>query len=181
MYGHRRRMSNTVDKAQVELDRLPHNHLAKTYIAEILALLEKFADEGHSGGSAPYGAAALSDTIRKLCLHQPLTPITGDDYEWNDVSEYSDGNVCYQNTRCSAIFKGDQPKSYYLDAVIWRMGDSCFSGTVDGVTSRQNIVFPFTPKTFYVDVYEVDDEYHITDPVQLDAVAEYYTDLRVTI
>ena len=170
------------------------------YKNEILEILKKFAESGQSGGSAPYTAAILGNTIKDLCLYKTLSPITGIDSEWNDVTEMMQGDTVYQNNRCSAIFKdGKEGKAYYLDAIIFKGEDQwdTFTGEVEGIRSRQTIkTFPFTPKTFYIDVVrekvDVDPHdkkvqesrfvtwgdgvylYHIKDPSQLEEVFEYY-------
>ena len=50
----------------------------------ILHMVNEFADEGHSGFSASYAISCL----RRLLEFKPLTPLTGEDSEWNTVSEY---------------------------------------------------------------------------------------------
>ena len=159
--------------------------IALEYEEEILALVSKFGDSGQSGASAPMVASLLVRTIELLCLHKPLLPLTGDTEEWVDVSEIS---PCpqFQNRRDSAVFKDTEyADSVYLDAVRFQTSDRyvAFSGTVDEITSRLRVKsFPFTPKTFYLDVEEVMDstgnsEYHIKDRSQLDAVFAYYDPL----
>lgn len=130
---------------------------------QILSLCEVFGSSGQSGGSAPYTAGALCSALKHLMLQEPICPITGIDEEWVDVSSYGDGDrdTNYQNNRCSALFRNRDMESWYLDAIVWK-GDSegssgsdwdTFSGTVEGIRSRQFINgFPFTPKTFYIDV-----------------------------
>lgn len=47
-------------------------------------------------------------------------------------------------------------KPYYLDAIVWQYEDGgAFTGTVEGITSRQFIRLPFLPKTFYVKLQRV--------------------------
>jgi len=163
-------MTNTHKHAQIELEILsksmtdPKNRpLIEEFKDEILALCEKFGKSGQSGGSAPYVASALAKTIKKLCLFEPISPITGIDDEWVNVASFSDDGIPgYQNRRCSALFKdGVDGQAYYLDAIVWK-GDTegesgndwdTFTGCVEGIRSRQYIKsFPFTPKTFYIDV-----------------------------
>jgi hypothetical protein len=116
---------------------------------DVLALLDVFANEGHSGTSAPYAIGLFS----KLAKFEPIVPLTGEDWEWNNVSE-----GLYQNKRCSAVFKqadrfDGQP--YYIDGkVFWEwykhhdgeMSKSHFTGE----DSQVLIVFPYTPKSEYV-------------------------------
>lgn len=160
-----------------------------------------FSKQGHSGSSASFYSSILSQGIKNILSFQPLSEITCSDREWNLVTE---GNVneeiydlkkgVYQNNRCSAIFKeGKNGKPYYLDAIVWKGEDEydTFTGIVDRISSNQSIKFPFTPKTFYIDVVKVkynpkkhkdcfvgkDNKkyvYKIKDRKQLKEVSEYY-------
>jgi len=79
-------------------------------------LLDVFADEGHSGSSAPYAI----DLFKRLAMFKPIAPLTGEDWEWHDVSEFSGRNT-YQNKRCSSIFKeGKDGEAYNIEGkVFW--------------------------------------------------------------
>jgi len=165
-------MTNAQTFAARELDILSKTHLnpdnrpiVEEFIPEILALVEKFGNSGQSGGSAPYTAGAISQAIKKLCLFEPLTPISGIDEEWGDVSGMGGGSEeIYQNMRCGGIFKHSKDGiANYISAIVWRgqypedegtdKWNDTFTGRVCGYHSSQSIKsFPFTPKTFYVDV-----------------------------
>lgn len=158
-------MTNTYNFAARELSILsksatdPNDRpLIEPFIPEILALAEKFGLSGQSGGSAPYVAGAISQAIKKLLLQDPICPIMGIDEEWVDVGHLGDKDetdVVWQNNRCSALFKNAKHEAYYLDAIVWKGEDEydTFTGRVEGILSRQFIKsFPFTPKTFYIDV-----------------------------
>lgn len=151
-------MNNCKNFAEEELKILVKSHtdpekrpLIEEFIPEILALCEKFGNSGQSGGSAPYTANALANTIKKLCLFKPINPIMGTEDEWTNTF-----NDTFQNKRCSSIFQdGINGQPYYLDAIIWQGEEKydTFTGTVEGIRSRQYIKsFPFEPKTFYIDV-----------------------------
>jgi hypothetical protein len=156
-------MTNTQSHAKVEFDILKTttpDALVLEFENEILALCEKFGNSGQSGGSAPYTAAIISSVVKKLCTFQTIAPLTGEDGEWSDVTEQSNGEMLYQNKRNSAVFK-DEQGVWYLDAIVWcadTPGDSGnnwdnFSGTVEGIKSRAYIKeFPFEPKTFHINV-----------------------------
>jgi len=187
--------SNTCSFAERELSILsksakePDNRpIIEPFTSEILALCEKFGQSGQSGGSAPYTAGAICQALKKLLLQEPIMPMTGIDEEWMDVSEYSDGQTMYQNRRCHGLFK-DGTKAWYLDAIVWKdQHGHCWSGQAfvkDGpvlhpVLGRQVVKsFPFTPKTFYIDVIseEVapdDFEFYVKDHRQLKRVFKYY-------
>ena len=186
-------MTNTYSHAEIELDILSKSAtdpddrpLIEEFREEILALCEKFGKSGQSGGSAPYTATALSQAIKKLLLHEPITPITGIDEEWVHVVEYFDGQEgVYQNRRESAIFKGDG-EPYYLDAIVWKdTKGHTWNGSAlmpDGrrILGRGGIKsFPFTPKTFYINIEDVevapdDWEFRLVDLDQLEPVKKYY-------
>ena len=92
-------MSNFLDYAKEELRRIgmidsgePCNDWATKAIVD---LLESFDSQGHSGFSAPY----VIRTFCRLAMFKPLTPLTGEDDEWNDIGD------CFQNKRYSAVFK----------------------------------------------------------------------------
>ena len=57
--------------------------------------------DGHSGMS--WGIT--TQVLMRLMKHRPLTPLRGTDDEWKDCSHHIDGEVMYQNIRCSAVFK----------------------------------------------------------------------------
>ena len=134
----------------------------------VMDLISVFCAQGHSGMSANL----VRQLFDKAASFKPLSPITGDDDEWNEID---DGR--FQNKRLSALFKnGKDGIPHYIDAVVWKEENgSCFGGRVDGISSAQNVNLPFTPKTFYIDVVrDENDESHIKDRSQLDAVWEYY-------
>lgn len=179
--------SNTLLRAEFEIDILlkslpdPENPpIIKEFIPEILALVDKFGKSGQSGGSAPYVAAAISQAVKNLCLQNPICPIMGGPDEFSNVGPMG------QNKRCGAIFKGDGDKDYYLDAITWKtQTGSTWSGALtmpDGrlLLSRAYIKsYPFTPKTFVIDVIEKEvakDDWELTikDESQLKEVFEYY-------
>lgn len=102
----------------------------------VLAMLEVFADEGHSNFSASYAI----NLFKTLANYEPIGALTGEDWEWNEAS---DG--VYQNKRMSSVFKQSDRfdgKPYWLNGKVlweWCKGD-------DGVpykayfTSRESMV-----------------------------------------
>lgn len=195
-------MTNTQSHAKQELDILfatTPDAIIREFETEILALCEKFGNSGQSGGSAPYTAAALSQAIKKLLLQETIAPLTGEDSEWNEITEGNDGKTMYQNNRRGAVFKdGKDGVPYYIEAIVFKgdiggtfTGGKCVT-LADGTElgSHQNIKsFPFEPKTFYIDVIDHrwnDKEekepdvnggwwtHSIKDEEQLKEVFEYY-------
>ena len=119
----------------------------------VLALLEVFADEGHSGTTASYTIELFS----KLAKFDPIVPLTGEDWEWSEVSDGDKGKM-YQNKRCSAVFKSadrHDGQPYYLDGrVFWEWykngDDEVHKCYFTGGDSHVPITFPYTPKSEYV-------------------------------
>lgn len=157
----------------------------------VMELIEVFSKQGHSGMSAPY----VASIFQKLANYKPLIGITGRDEEWGDVRDMGNGKPWYQNKRCSALFKDDKDGNpYYIDAIIKRdQNGSCWSGMAwlseedyksgdrSKMVGKRGYIksFPFTPKTFYIDVKDVevakdDWESFIVEPSQLDEIWEYY-------
>ena len=106
----------------------------------VMKLVKVFADEGHSGFSASRTIALF----KKVASFEPLTPLTGEDSEWNKVS-----NDTWQNKRCSHVFKDKNNKAYDISGKIFREPNgSCWTGK----GSRVSVSFPYIPKREYVDV-----------------------------
>lgn len=185
-------MNNISKHAKNELDILFSeypDHLLIDFRNEIINLCEKFGNSGQSGGSAPYTASSLSNIIKKLCLFETISPIIGSDDEWVNVYDNT-----YQNKRCSGLFKdGEDGIPYYIDAIIKRdENGTCWSGPAwlseddyklgdrNRMVGKKGYIksFPFLPKTFYIDVIDVevgkDWESFIKDPNQINEVRLYY-------
>lgn len=162
--------SNLVNHARIELERIKAFDEEGDFYGgmtgnAVLELVKVFARQGHSGMSAPL----VRQLFDKVADFKPLSPITGDDDEWNVI-----GDLRFQNKRLSAVFK-EEGRCHYIDAIVWKEeSGSCFTGRVEELSSSQDITFPFIPKTFYIDVVDVDGEYKIKDRSQLDEVWEYY-------
>jgi len=134
-------MSNLVEWAKSELDRLvkDDDELQKAINKDILEIVEKFSEQGHSGFSASY---ALS-IIKRLLDWKPITPLTGEESEWNDVPSYDDGSNTQQNKRCSAVFRKnfDNSTAYYIDGKVFSDdgGKTWFTSR----DSRVPVTFPY--------------------------------------
>jgi len=109
----------------------------------VYQLLKVLGEQGHSGMSIQ----PVISLFTKLARYQPLSPLTGADDEWLDVSEAS-GCPMWQNKRASAVFK-DERGAYYLDAVQYVYPDG---RTTTG--GRHPITFPYTPTTKYIPIDE---------------------------
>lgn len=99
----------------------------------VLALLDVFSNEGHSGTTAPYAINLFS----RLANFEPITPLTGEDWEWNEISEPM-GDKCWQNKRASHVFK-DKDGAYDINGKVFWEWCMPYEGCV-----------PFEPyKTYY--------------------------------
>jgi hypothetical protein len=140
-------MSNLVSFARDELTRAGFFDQDADYGGllghAVMKMMEVFSEEEHSGASA---ALAVS-LFEKLARFQPLTPLTGDADEWNEVG-VQNGRPLFQNRRCGSVFKeGDE--AYDIDGRVFREpSGACFTNK----DSRAPVTFPYTPTTEYVDV-----------------------------
>ena len=81
-------MSNILSHAMMELDRIgmtedSGDEMNVHMRRHILLMMNEFAKEGHSGFSASYAISILT----RLMDFKPLSPLTGDAAEWNEVGE----------------------------------------------------------------------------------------------
>lgn len=142
-------MSNMLMWAKEELRRAGYDLNDKEdgpnrWLAEdTLDLLELFAKQGHSGSSAPFAVALFE----KLATWKPITPLTGDNDEWNEVDE-----GIWQNCRNYRVFKGKDDQAYYIEGkVFWEWATypdiddgKPFKSYFTNSDSRVNIEFPWT-------------------------------------
>ena len=161
-------MSNLLKHAERELKLIgydgkdEYNNMAK---AAIMELLTTFANQGHCGFSANY----IVNLFNKLAKYETLSPLTGNDDEWNDVSDMSgDRKTLFQNNRDGRVFKNDDG-AFFTEAIIWtESGESSYTNKD---SNRYIKSFPFTPKTFYV---EVDKERNVLDTEEYNKANAYY-------
>jgi hypothetical protein len=149
-----------LEYAKDELDRIGMTADGDEYNAmmrnHILHMVKEFNKEGHSGFSANYAIQCLN----KLLRFEPLSPLTGEDSEWIDVSSLGD-EPSWRNKRCSRVFKDADGKAYDLDGVVYwqwveREDGSKYKShySKGGKGNIKYIEFPHTPKTEYVEDVE---------------------------
>ena len=115
----------------------------------ILHMVSEFSKEGHSGFSASYAISLL----QKILNFEPLAPLTGEDWEWNNVSDVS-GDTLYQNARCSHVFKNDEG-AYDINGKVfyeWYTNEETGEKRKSHFTSKDShvpVTFPYTPVTVY--------------------------------
>ena len=161
-------MSNLLKHAERELKFIgydgkdEYNNMAK---AAIMELLTTFANQGHSGFSANY----IVNLFNKLAKYETLSPLKGNDDEWSNVSDMSgDRKTLFQNNRDGRVFKNDDG-AFFTEAIIWtESGESSYTNKD---SNRYIKSFPFTPKTFYV---EVDKERNVLDTEEYNKANAYY-------
>jgi len=142
----------------------------------VMELIEVFSKQGHSGQSADM----VSNLFNKLSRLEPLSPLTGKDEEWSQIT---DG--VFQNKRNSAVFKEDKDgKAYFIDAFTLKtQNGSCWNGRInlkDGSSIEKCYIKDFSHMpTITIDVLEKeikkdDWEMWIEDESQLELLAKYY-------
>jgi hypothetical protein len=106
-------MSNLVDHARYELTKAGLLAKDSDYDGMLgeaaLELVEKFANQGHSGTSAHM----TIDIVSRLMRYEPLTPLTDDPAEWMHVSDDMAGRPdLWQSRREPSAFSNDGGKTY---------------------------------------------------------------------
>lgn len=134
--------------AELELDIIGETGDMRKHI---LYMVNEFAKEGHSGTSANHAINVLD----KLLRFEPLTPLTGEDREWTEVSD----NL-YQNKRCFHVFK-ENGVAYDGNGIVFYEVTKDKNGQpykiyFTNLKSRTPVTFPYTPTTVYQEV--TDDE-----------------------
>lgn len=162
-------MSNMLEWAEEELRYAGYNindpeDGPNRWLAEgTLELLKVFAEQGHSGSSAPFAVALFE----KLATWKPIAPLTGEDDEW---AEAYDMEGTQQNKRNGAVFKGTDGQAYWVDGrVFWEWATypdiddgKPFKSHYTSRDSRVNIEFPWTqpdsPEYVFVPTEEFPNE-----------------------
>lgn len=80
---------------------------------DILDIIKLFSSQGHSGFSAGYSL----NILKRLLDYKPLSAITGDEDEWEQLNYSPD--LAYQNKRCPSLFRDADGKVYNVEARIF--------------------------------------------------------------
>ncbi len=147
-------MNNLIDYAKEELKKIGMIGSGEAYnnltTKAILDLIELFDSQNHSGFSAPY----VINVFSRLAMFKPLTPLTGEDSEWNEIEP-----GVYQNKRYSAVFKEKDGKSYNSKGKIFTDDGKTWYSSKD---SHIEITFPYIvpdkPEKVYLNKTESRDE-----------------------
>ena len=144
-------MSNLLSHAEDELNRIgmtedSPDEMNRMMRKHVLHMMQEFANEGHSGFSASYAISILT----KLMDFKPLSPLTGEDSEWQNVSDYGP-EPHYQNIRKSSVFKDADGSCYDIDGKVfweWAMpyeeGEKPYKSYYTNRESRVPVTFPYT-------------------------------------
>jgi hypothetical protein len=119
--------------------------MQKLICEHVLELLAVFDGAGHSGFSAPYAI----NLFGKLAKFEPVAPLTGEDWEWNETSP-----GVFQNNRCGHVFKQAdrfEGQAYDLDAVVF---EEPSGARFTGFHSRRVVQFPYAPRSVVVQIPE---------------------------
>lgn len=124
------------------------NEMQEMICRHVLALLDVFNGEGHSGSSAPYAINMFS----KLAKFEPIAPLTGEDWEWTLLDYGCEPK--WQNKRASRVFKDSDGNAYDIDGkVFWEWSGTKEDPYKSHYTCRESrvpVTFPYVPKTEYV-------------------------------
>ena len=117
---------NCEDESELEMQKMISNN--------ILKIVKVFQEGGHSGFSASYTVSLLERLLR----FKPLTPLTGEDDEWVEVSDCQE-----QNKRCSEVFRDikDNSTAYTIGGKVFSddNGETYYSNS----DSIVKITFPY--------------------------------------
>ncbi len=117
----------------------------------ILDIVGMFSGQNHSGFSAAYAISILENVLRL----KPLSPLTGADDEWMEIT-YGSSYTLFQNKRCGRVFKEIRDgvvNCYDIDGKVFTDKDGCNYTSRD---SRVPVVFPYIPRTEYVKDHDKD-------------------------
>ena len=138
-------MSDIIEYAKSELDRIPKGEddgMQEMMNNNILEILEKFADQGHSGFSASYAISVLE----RLMRWKPISPLTGEEDEWITVTESTK-----RNKRCSSVFLKPDGTAHDIDGII--VSDNGGITWFSSGRFRKEITFPYMPPIHPEKVY----------------------------
>ena len=113
----------------------------------VMQMVRTFDDQNHSGESAK----ATREIFTRISQHLPLTDLTGEESEWEDVSEIS-GYELFQNKRCYQVFR-DEKGAFDVEGIIFKCQDGSKYTNSD---SHVRIEFPYMPIRKYVEEPIVD-------------------------
>ena len=112
------------NKAIYEMDKAGFEETDKDAVKKILDI---FFETWDSGGAV----WAMAPVLNRLICGKCLTPLTGEDDEWMNITEHLNGQDIYQNIRISSVFKEPDGLVHDLD---------------NPKGPREPITFPYFPR-----------------------------------
>jgi len=100
---------------------------------DVLALIKVISSQGHSG----FSINCVLNYFNRLARFKPLSPLTGEDDEWGEIT-----NGQYQNKRYSAVFKDKDGKTYDIEGKVFSDDDG--KSWFQNGNSRVEVTFPYT-------------------------------------
>src|SRR5699024_9882012 len=100
-----------VEYAKSELARIGRDEdgMQDAINKDILRIVEMFSNQGHSEYSADYALSILERLLR----FKPITPLTGEDDEWDEISHGTQ-----QNKRCPSVFRNADGTAHDIDGIV---------------------------------------------------------------
>lgn len=132
------RESDRKKKESMEKD----HEYGKMVHESVMKLLELYSRESGSALSAGF----ILEEFKRLAAFKPLTPLLGDESEWEDCFADSDGTMHQQNKRCPHVFriKGDNSTAEDCEGIAFSTdeGRTWFTNS----HSHVKISFPYVVK-----------------------------------
>lgn len=157
-------MKPEIDRFMAEFDKENTDSFGREYkmgcIKSALKAYCSLCADGHSG----YSISETMAFLRRMVDHLPLTPLTEDESEWNEIDDDENGKL-FQSRRCPSVFKtvNSNGTSYRdVDCVVkldLETGLEWSNGWVTKmVDERFPITMPYMPsgKRFVVEGREFD-------------------------
>ena len=131
----------------------PSNIKGNTWMRKhIMNMVSEFMSAGHNQSSAQ----TAIDIMNVLLTFRPLTPLTGNEEEWEDQGVHFSDKLKYQNKRCMRVYKTTDGRTVDVEGkVFWEwidngMGEK-FKSYYTNKDSWVDITFPYVPYTEYVE------------------------------
>lgn len=128
-------VKNELDIMEAKCSSEEELKMQKQIDEDILNVIQKFYEQGHTGYTAGY----VLGILERLLRFKPITPLTGEADEWEDCSQF--GFEDKQNKRCPSVFKRPDGTAYWVEGKIFTddNGETWYTSK----ESHIDITFPF--------------------------------------
>lgn len=135
---------NMMEYAKNEIARIDKDEdgIQEMMNRDILEIINVFSNQEHSGFSAGYALSVLDRLLR----FKPITPLTGEDDEWNKTS-----HGLWKNKRCSSVFKNADGTVNDIDAIV--ISDNGGITWFSSGRFKKEVTFPYSPPIYPERVY----------------------------